>query len=113
MPRLKLIRISAVVLATCWFSYSLWLVVKGWCLPFPNEFHVANYKIQQAIAWSVWTIAAPVWFLFEYYIFNQSESKATPELLEKFKNNQDLAGKCWVAVAAVLLALYFGRDMKP
>ncbi|SRR5260370_40278081 len=111
--RLTVARILAFVLACCWFSYSLWLVVKGWDACFPREFHISDCKIQQAIAWSVWTIATPVWFLLEYYLFDTSYPVPPPGLLEKFKHNQDLAGKCWLAVAGVLLALYFGHGMKP
>lgn len=111
--RLPIARITAVVLACCWLSYSLWLVVKGWGASFPCDFQITNYKIQQAIAWSVWTIATPVWFLFEYDLFNKRYPDPPAALLEKLKYNQDLTGKCWLAVAAVLLAFYFGRDMKP
>lgn len=113
LPRpLKVARITAVVLACCWLSYSVWLVVRGWGASLPHDFHITNYKIQQAIAWSVWTIATPVWFLFEYYLFNKfnnCDSDDLPKAVEEFKHNQELAGKCWLAVAAVFLALYFGR----
>lgn len=111
-PELKVARITAIVLACCWLSYSVWLVVKGWGAALPQDFHITDYKIQQAIAWSVWTIATPIWFLFEYYLFNKFEQKNpynSPKAVEEFKHNQELAGKCWLAVAAVFLALYFGR----
>jgi hypothetical protein len=32
--------------------------------------------------------------------------------LERFKYNQDLTSKCWLAVTAVFLALFFGKDIK-
>jgi hypothetical protein len=105
-------RIVAVLLAVYWFIHSVRLVKAGWGMCFPDHFNCKDPKIEQAIAWSVWTIATPMWFLFEYTLFNLAYPNPPKELLEKFKYNQDLAGKLWLAVAAVLLALYFGRDMK-
>ncbi len=110
---LTIARITALLLACCWLSYSLWLVVKVWSADPQHDIDIAKYKIQQAIAWSVWTIATPVWFLFEYYLFNKKNPNPPKGLLQRFKYNQTLAGKCWLAVAAVFLALYFGRGMKP
>jgi hypothetical protein len=108
--QLTIARITAFVLACCWFFYSLWLVVKVWGTDPQHEVHI--YKIQQAIAWGVWTIATPVWFLFEYYLFNRENPNPPKGLVQRFKYNQTLAGKCWLAVAAVFLALFFGR-LKP
>jgi hypothetical protein len=113
LTRLNIARITAFILACGVLSYSVLLVGKGWGLCFSHDFRITDYKVQQAIVWSVWTIATPLWFLFEYYLFNKSYPDPPDSLLKRFKNNQELASKCWLAVAAVLLALYFGRDMRP
>ena len=111
--RLIVARIVAVIMAFGWLLYSVRLVRTGWDTPFPHEFELSDQKIQQAIAWSVWTIATPLWFLFEYYLFNMAYPVPPQGELDKFKHNQQLSGKCWLAVAAILLALYFGHGMKP
>ena len=113
MAELRIACVTAVVLAGCWFIWSVWLVYQGWGAHIPERFELCNPKILQAIAWSVWTIVAPLWFLLEYELFNRAYPNPPDGELAKLKYNQDLAAKLWVAVVAVFLALYLGRDLKP
>ena len=106
---LIIVRVVAVVGAFCWLGHSACLVKTGWGVPLPQQFVRGNVKVPQAMAWTVWTVLAPLWFLLENSIFNYTGASKTER--EQFKYSQDLAAKVWIAVAAVLLVLYFGKDI--
>jgi hypothetical protein len=65
-----------------------------------------NPKVQQLIVWCLWTISIPLWFLFECW-----KTKKNMEKLERLKYGQQLAEKFWIAIAAILLVLFFGKDI--
>jgi len=99
-------RLVAIVISIVLLGASIDLAVKGWDAVWPTTFDLHNIKIQQAIMWCTWTLFPPVWFLLEFAVFNFDEDR-----LEWMKYAQDLASKFWIAVAVVLLAVYFGRDL--
>lgn len=55
-----------------------------------------------ALHLAIWTVAPPLWFLFELSRYPPSAS------LERFKYTQELAAKLWAAVLVVML--YFFAD---
>jgi hypothetical protein len=100
-------RLVAVILALAFLVYSLTLVRAGWTAKWPATFDIHCVKIQQVIVWCIWTVFPPLWFLLEFALFKFQDPN-----FEKLKYGQDLAAKIWIAVAAVLLVLYFGKDIK-
>jgi len=47
--------------------------------------------------------------LFEWHVLLKSGEGKDKDWIEGFKYSQQLANKIWLAVAAVLAALYFGE----
>ena len=54
-----------------------------------------------------WTVFPPVWFLIEWQCQLKSAKGEDASWFNRFKYSQDLASKVWLAVAAVLSAVYF------
>lgn len=58
----------------------------------------------------IWTIAPPMYFWFDYYVLwyveglNGNRQFAT---LEEFKHGQELSRNLWLAIVALLAAVYF------
>ena len=53
---------------------------------------------------AIWLLGPPIYFYIEW-VFLYKESDEYP--LEKFKYSQGLARNIWLAVTAILVALYF------
>lgn len=62
---------------------------------------------------AIWTVVPPIWFLVEWQVLLKSGAGKDKEWFERFKHSQELASKVWLAVAAVLAALYFGDKFHP
>jgi len=56
---------------------------------------------------AIWTIGVPIWFWVEYTFLASEEEKNDSVSFKRLKYSQELASKIWLAVAAVLAALYF------
>ena len=52
----------------------------------------------------MFTILAPCWFSFEWFISGHPND-------DGLKYAQDLGSRIWIAVATVMLAMYFGKDL--
>jgi hypothetical protein len=53
----------------------------------------------------IWTIGPPTWFGVEYVLFRKIGAQP-PERLGELRMGQELAGKFWAGIAALLTALY-------
>jgi hypothetical protein len=60
---------------------------------------------------AVWTVGCPAWFTFEWRYLMRGGKGASSRWFERFKYSQELASKFWLAVIAVLAALYFGDKL--
>lgn len=108
-PTLERARGVACCLAGTWFAACVALGAIEWNIGiFLGQFVSSNMDLLKKLAMAVWTIAPPLFFLYEHYLFGVHNPAAPPETTERFRRGQDLAGKVWIAVAAVLLALFFG-----
>ena len=67
---------------------------------FPDDW---TKKLRGSIV-AIWLVGPPIYFYIEW-VFLYKESDEYP--LEKFKYSQGLARSIWLAVTAVLVALYF------
>lgn len=67
---------------------------------FPGDW---TKKLRGSIV-AIWLIGPPIYFYIEWVFFYE-ESDDYP--IEKFKYSQALARNIWLAVTAVLVALYF------
>jgi hypothetical protein len=61
-------------------------------------------KTLRGVIVAAWVIGPPIYFFIEW-VFLYKESDEYP--LEKFKYSQELARNIWLAVTAILVALYF------
>jgi hypothetical protein len=73
-------------------------------------------KIYQAVVIVAWTLVPPIWFLLEYtFLFPRTclnlDKDTYKDKLDRFKYQQDLASKIWLAVVSALLILYFWKDL--
>jgi hypothetical protein len=66
-------------------------------------------KVAQALVLCFWVLIPPMWFSLERWE-RRKELKDDGEFA-RFKYNQDLASKIWLALVSVLLVLYFGKDL--
>jgi hypothetical protein len=57
----------------------------------------------------LWVLLPPAWFFFEYIFLYRHFGKAA--CFESFKYAQDLVGKGWAGMVAVLGVLYFGKEV--
>src|ERR1700730_6015965 len=109
IPRVRAVA-SVVILSIS--AYSFYLACRGWNASWsnPGDVHV---KICQVVAWCLWTILPPSYFLFEYWIFTNAypPTQDSVLLLDRLKNSQDLASKVWLAIATVLFVLYFHKEL--
>ena len=55
---------------------------------------------------AAWIVLPPGWFCIEYFLI--FKKYALPGSFASFKHGQDVAAKFWLAVGAVLSALYVG-----
>jgi hypothetical protein len=65
-------------------------------------------KLNSPIHWLVvggWAIGPPLWFLLEYWNFNDPDMTK----FEYFKHGQQVAGSLWAGVLALLYAIYQRR----
>jgi hypothetical protein len=67
-----------------------------------------SYQVLKWIMYGAWVIGPPIWFCWEFFYFR---THGRPECFEAFKYGQDLASKVWLAVAAILGALFFGKAL--
>jgi hypothetical protein len=56
---------------------------------------------------AIWLVGPPIWFWFEYHIFNRH---LTEEEKKGLKEYQDVSSKVWAGVAATLALVYFGQS---
>jgi hypothetical protein len=111
--RISKARIAAATIAFLFSIASFIFAYTSWhdtwkCEPY--------FKGAQVVIWCIWTIAPPVYFIFEYGMFTNAyppipDNKQTPLLFERLKTGQDIASKVWLAIATVLLVLYFHKDL--
>jgi GNAT superfamily N-acetyltransferase len=104
-------RYIAAATALLLLVLSIFLVLVGPLKPLPGSLGWANSKVLQVIFWLTWSVLPPVWFLFENSLFWREIPAPDQALVDRFKHNQDLASKLWIAIAAAFLLLYF--DSKP
>ncbi|RZU41256.1 hypothetical protein [Edaphobacter modestus] len=57
----------------------------------------------------LWVLLPPAWFFIEYIFLYRHFGK--PACFESFKYAQELAGKGWAGMVAVLSGLYFGKEI--
>jgi len=95
------IRVAAI-LAVLFFAWCLYF---GWTTIGTTDPSTKKIKF---ILWSVWTLGAPIYFLFEYGILYDPAKHAGRE---EYKIAQELASKIWIAVATILAALFAGDDI--
>jgi hypothetical protein len=63
---------------------------------------------------SIWTIGVLLWFFVDYHYLIPLAARAKPEsdFMNRYKAGKELGEKVWLAIAAVLLGLYFGDIFK-
>ena len=77
-------------------------------------FAIASVFMYSAPDWlkrlilAVWTVGCPAWFSFEWGYLMRGGKGTSDRWFNRFKYSQELASKVWLAVTAVLAALYFG-----
>lgn len=67
-------------------------------------------KVAQAIVLCCWILLPPMWFALERWM-RSKDLASNDKTFDRFKYNQDLASKIWLALVSVLLILYFGKDL--
>jgi len=95
------------------FVISLVLIPLGWLEPLPKDLEHWTVKTWQVVFWLAWSIVPPGWFVFENWLFGRQIPAPEKDVADRFKYNQDLASKVWIAIAAALLVLYFGKEIRP
>lgn len=78
-----------------------------------KTFHFSS-KAFDLIAFCLWTILPPSWFLFEYAWLFPDSARFDDNQLEDLKYKHDLAGKIWAAlvvVITVIIYLKYGKDI--
>ena len=106
-PLREEIRYTVIASATLLLAFGVYLTGAGFGKPWPGTWQWSSPKIQQVVVWAAFTILAPCWFTLEYFIFGPF----TDEDLAQFKHGQDQSAKIWIAVAAVMLTVFFGKDL--
>ncbi len=64
-------------------------------------------KYLDLILFCTWTIAPPVWFLYEYVKNFPDEYKLNPHMLADYKVTQELASKIWASVVVIITAIFY------
>ena len=99
---------SVGIFATVALVASLAFAVCGWGLKIQD----GGVKIYQAFVLGAWSLLPPIWFWFEYiFLFRNAFPEAEQSKLDRFKYQQDLSSKIWLAAVSVLLILYFWKDI--
>jgi hypothetical protein len=99
----------AGVFSTAALLGSLYFARYGWGQKIETGGRV---KILQVIVLVAWTLLPPIWFWAEYiFLFRGAYPNEEKHKLESLKTQQDLSSKIWIAVASVLLILYFWKDI--
>jgi hypothetical protein len=105
----------ALLVALAAIFFSLVLAYLGRRSPIPSE-PTAEWpliKKIQLVVLVAWVLVPPLWFSFEYtFCFLPGRLYCAGVDFEKYKYDQDLTSKAWVAVSSTLLLLYFGKDIQ-
>jgi len=75
---------------------------------------VGRCKIFDIVAYCLWTILPPSWFLFEYAWLFPDSARFDANQLDDLKYKNELAGKIWTALVVlitVIIYLKYGRDI--
>src|SRR3954452_19255274 len=87
-----------------WFSVLAVVLTIGAAVYYIRS-HWAPWTLDEiliAVAFGLWSVGAPLWFLLEWHRYKFKNSIFNKEEFDQFKHSQDLARNLWVAVALVL-----------